>query len=88
MGMVEATGLGWEGRNQQARLAAIFIREQQNATPQALKMQEKKQARAGERLDGGYHYIKLARMAYYVNKDAYLDALADDIADLESAHKG
>jgi len=51
-------------------------------------MQEKKQARAGERLDGGYHYIKLARMAYYVNKDAYLDALADDIADLESAHKG
>src|SRR5690554_3988119 len=29
MGMVEATGLGWEGRNQQARLAALYIRERQ-----------------------------------------------------------
>ena len=90
MGMVEATGLGWEGRNQQARLAALYIRKQQDGDAGARKMQQKKRSQAGERLDGGYHYIKLARMAYYVNKDAYLNALAEDIAELESdsADKG
>ncbi|SFR65935.1 Predicted flavoprotein CzcO associated with the cation diffusion facilitator CzcD [Marinobacter daqiaonensis] len=83
MGMIEATGLGWEGRNQQARLVALFIREQQRGTAAATALRHKKKAHAGERLDGGYDYIKLARMAYYVNKDAYLDALASHIADLE-----
>jgi len=84
MGMVEATGLGWEGRNQQARLAALYIRKQQGGAAGAGRIQQKKREHAGERLDGGYNYIKLARMAYYVNKDAYLDALAEDIAELES----
>jgi cation diffusion facilitator CzcD-associated flavoprotein CzcO len=88
MGMVEATGLGWEGRNQQARLAALYIREQQKGSQAAVALRQKKQARAGERLDGGYNYIKLARMAYYVNKDAYLDALAEDIAALEPESEG
>lgn len=88
MGMVEATGLGWEGRNQQARLAALYIREQQKGSQAANALRQKKQAQAGERLDGGYNYIKLARMAYYVNKDAYLDALAEDIAALEPAAEG
>lgn len=80
MGMIEATGLGWEGRNQQARLASLFIRDLQEGAPAARALQEKKRNHAGERLDGGYDYIKLARMAYYVNKDAYLDALAEEIA--------
>lgn len=84
MGMVEATGLGWEGRNQQARLAALYVRKQQEGSAGARQFQKKKREKAGERLDGGYNYIKLARMAYYVNKDAYLDALAGDIAELES----
>jgi cation diffusion facilitator CzcD-associated flavoprotein CzcO len=84
MGMVEATGLGWEGRNQQARLAALYVRKRQEGAAGARQMQQKKRDHAGERLDGGYNYIKLARMAYYVNKDAYLDALAEDIAELES----
>jgi hypothetical protein len=88
MGMVEATGLGWEGRNQQARLAALYIREQQKGSQAAVALRQKKQARAGGRLDGGYNYIKLARMAYYVNKDAYLDALAEDIAALEPESEG
>ncbi|MDO3720839.1 NAD(P)-binding domain-containing protein [Marinobacter sp. chi1] len=88
MGMVEATGLGWEGRNQQARLASLFIREQQRGSAAAADLCQKKKTRAGERLDGGYNYIKLARMAYYVNKDAYLDSLARHIADLEPSSKG
>ncbi|MDO6824821.1 NAD(P)/FAD-dependent oxidoreductase [Marinobacter sp. 1_MG-2023] len=88
MGMIEATGLGWEGRNQQARLASLFIREKQRGSAAATDLCQKKKTRAGERLDGGYNYIKLARMAYYVNKDAYLDSLARHIADLETDSKG
>ena len=83
MGMIEATGLGWEGRNQQARLAALFIREQQRGSAAASELRVRKKHHATERLDGGYRYIKLARMAYYVNKDAYLDALRDHIRALE-----
>lgn len=88
MGMVEATGLGWEGRNQQARLAALYIREQQKGTAAANALRQRKKEKAGERLDGGYNYIKLARMAYYVNKDAYLDTLAEHIAELDTNQKG
>lgn len=87
MGMVEATGLGWEGRNQQARLAALYIRERQRNSVAARTLAELKKDNAGERLDGGYRYIKLARMAYYVNKDAYLEALAQHIGDLENVGK-
>ncbi|MFC4257539.1 flavin-containing monooxygenase [Marinobacter lacisalsi] len=88
MGMVEATGLGWEGRNQQARLAALYIRERQKGSAAAEALRQLKKEKAGERLDGGYNYIKLARMAYYVNKDAYLDTLADHIAELQTDDKG
>ncbi|MDI9243732.1 NAD(P)-binding domain-containing protein [Marinobacter sp. CHS3-4] len=88
MGMVEATGLGWEGRNQQARLAAMYIRKKQNNASGAHALDRKKREQAGQRLDGGYNYIKLARMAYYVNKDAYLEALAEDITELETSDEG
>lgn len=88
MGMVEATGLGWEGRNQQARLAAMYIREKQKGTAAAEALRQQKKEKAGDRLDGGYNYIKLARMAYYVNKDAYLDTLAEHIAELQADDKG
>ncbi|MGB5878277.1 MAG: hypothetical protein WBG84_13065 [Psychrobacter nivimaris] len=43
-----------------------------------------KRKRAGKTLDGGYDYIKLARMAYYVNKDEYLETLSKHIAELET----
>ncbi|MFN3581755.1 MAG: flavin-containing monooxygenase [Pseudomonas sp.] len=85
MGMIEAAGLGWEGRNQQARLVALFIREQQRNSAAAARFRQIKQERAGVNLDGGYDYIKLARMAYYVNKDAYLQALRTHIDELQGA---
>lgn len=84
MGMVEAAGLGWEGRNQQARLVALYIKQRQQNTAAAQQFNEVKRARSGINLDGGYHYIKLARMAYYVNKDEYLATLAEHIAQLEN----
>ena len=84
MGMIEAAGLGWEGRNQQARLAALYIHQRQQCSPAALQFAETKRQQATSNLDGGYDYIKLARMAYYVNKDAYLAALNQHITALEA----
>jgi len=84
MGMIEAAGLGWEGRNQQAKLVALYIHEQQQGSAAAKAFKQIKQERAGVNLDGGYEYIKLARMAYYVNKHAYLQALKTHIDELEA----
>lgn len=85
MGMIEATGLGWEGRNQQARLVALYLHHRQAGSQAVAALDQARQNRAGERLDGGYRYIKLARMAYYVNKEVYLAALYRHIAELEQA---
>tara|TARA_R110000764_G_scaffold29470_1_gene68998 strand:+ start:20672 stop:22000 length:1329 start_codon:yes stop_codon:yes gene_type:complete len=84
MGMIEAAGLGWEGRNLQARLAALYIHQRQQCSAAALQFAETKRQKAATNLDGGYNYIKLARMAYYVNKDAYLKALHQHIGELEA----
>jgi cation diffusion facilitator CzcD-associated flavoprotein CzcO len=83
MGMIEATGLGWEGRNQQARLVALYIRQRLAGSAAASRFDQLKRDRCGQALDGGYRYIKLPRMAYYVNKDVYLAALAGHIGELE-----
>src|SRR5690554_8058221 len=93
MGMIEATGLGWEGGNQQARLVALYLHHRQAGSQAVVQVErhqtglldQARQNRAGERLDGGYRYIKLARMAYYVNKEVYLAALHRHIAELEQA---
>src|SRR5690606_41140132 len=84
-GMIEATGLGWEGRNQQARLVALYLHHRQAGSQAVAALDQARQNRAAERLDGGYRYIKLARMAYYVNKEVYLAALHRHIAELEQA---
>ncbi len=84
MGMIEAAGLGWEGRNQQARLVALYIRRHQQNAEAAKAFDTIKRERAGVTLDGGYDYIKLPRMAYYVNKDEYLKTLAEHITELQS----
>ena len=84
MGMIEAAGLGWEGRNLQARLTALYIHQHRQGSAQAASFAATKRQQASTNLDGGYDYIKLARMAYYVNKDAYLDALHQHITELEA----
>ncbi len=82
MGMIEATGLGWEGRNQQARLAAGYLRHREAGTAAAGYFDRLRRERATERVDGGYDYLELARMAYYVNKEAYLAELAGHLESL------
>lgn len=76
MGMIEATGLGWEGRNKQAELAALFIRGLAEGVPEAQRLREAKARLAADRIDGGYAYLDLERMAYYVHKDSYRSAVA------------
>lgn len=70
IGMIEASGIGWQGRYEQAELMARYFRAQADGAPAA---QAFTRAKAGPPpdLSGGYRYLKLERMAYYVNKDVY-----------------
>lgn len=84
MGMVEAAGLGWEGRNEQAEMVALYIHQLSAGKASASKIRKLKKQQAGRRMDGGYHYLKLERMAYYVSKDEYRSAVLRNIRLLKS----
>jgi cation diffusion facilitator CzcD-associated flavoprotein CzcO len=81
LGMVEASGLGWQGRYEQAELVARYFKGLDSGSAPALAL---KAAKAGPPpdLSGGYRYLKLQRMAYYVNKDAYRQAVRQAAARL------
>ncbi len=74
LGMIEAAGIGWQGRYEQAELVARFIRACQNNSPEAQRFKQTKRAPLPN-LSGGFRYLKLERMAYYVHKDSYLALL-------------
>lgn len=82
LGMVEASGLGWQGRDEQAELVALYIRQLQAGSPAALALRQTIREQAGQRLDGGYQYLELERMAYYVHKDSYRKRIASHTAAL------
>lgn len=82
MGMVEATGLGWQGRAEQAEMVALYIKGLQQKQPAALALKALKAKASGADLDGGYHYLKLDRMAYYVNKDVYRGKVKRHVQDM------
>ncbi len=82
LGMVEASGLGWQGRADQAEMVARYLAGLQGEAAADLRARKK----AGfERATGGMDYIKLPRMAYYVDKATYLKALHREINALEGA---
>ncbi len=72
MGMIEASGLGWQGRFEQAELVALYLKGLAARHPAALRLQREKQVRWAQRVDGGFAYLALDRMAYYVHKASYL----------------
>lgn len=78
LGLIEATGIGWQGRFEQARLMGRYIAGLAKKKPSALRFKKKK---AGKNPDmtGGYTYLKLARMSYYVNKDTYRNIVSKEI---------
>lgn len=75
MGMVEASGLGWQGRYEQAEMVALYLKRLAARHPAALALQREKRERFAAREDGGFKYLKLDRMAYYVHKASYLKAV-------------
>ncbi|CAE6927111.1 Monooxygenase [Ectopseudomonas oleovorans] len=82
LGMVEASGLGWQGRDEQAELVSLYIRQLQAGSPAAQALRRTIRAQACQRLDGGYQYLQLERMAYYVHKDSYRRRIAEHSAAL------
>jgi len=76
LGMVEASGLGWQGRYEQAEMVAEYLNGVHNNTAVAAELHHEKSA-GFERVTGGVNYIKLPRMAYYVDKATYRKAVTD-----------
>ena len=81
LGMIEASGIGWQGRYEQAELVASYLLARRDHPAKAAAFEERV---AGPRpdLSGGYHYLGIERMAYYVNKDAYRRAVRAEIEEL------
>lgn len=79
MGMVEAAGLGWQGRDDQAQLLAKVIKTQQTEPQAAQVFFEKVRSHAADRIDGGLNYLALERMSFYVHKGDYLKALRTEM---------
>ena len=57
-------------------MVALYIRQLRDGKASAAALQNRIRQFGGERLDGGYNYLKLERMAYYVHKDSYRKAEA------------
>lgn len=84
LGMVESSGLGWQGRYEQAELVAALIRLA-TVDPAAAQTYRSALAAAPPDVTGGYRYQKIGRMSYYVNKHAYLTALRGQTATVTAA---
>ncbi|TXI61785.1 MAG: NAD(P)/FAD-dependent oxidoreductase [Limnohabitans sp.] len=81
LGMVEASGLGWQGRYEQAELVARYFKGLDSGSAAAQRFDTLRQGPSPD-LSGGYRYLQLERMAYYVNKDAYRAAVREATATL------
>ncbi|GAW54861.1 flavin-containing monooxygenase [Nocardioides sp. PD653] len=81
LGMIEASGIGWQGRYEQAELVASYLRARRT-NPGAADALDGRAAGPRPDLSGGYHYLGLERMSYYVNKDAYRHAVRSEIGRL------
>ncbi|MDF1717253.1 MAG: NAD(P)-binding domain-containing protein [Antarcticimicrobium sp.] len=82
LGMVEASGLGWQGRHEQAEMVARYIAGLRDGTTEAKTLQREK-AKGFDRATGGMAYLDLPRMAYYVDKATYRKAVTGWIARLK-----
>lgn len=81
MGMIEASGIGWQGRFEQARMLAAYLASDESA---ASAFRARVTGQQWPDTTGGYHYLGLDRMSYYVNKDAYRSAVRTATRSLEA----
>jgi len=84
LGMVEATGLGWQGRFNQSDLVAGFILAGERDPDRAEELWARVNGPKPD-LFAGYNYRQLDRLPYYVNKDAYRKAIREHLALLGEA---
>lgn len=75
MGMIEASGIGWQGRYEQAELIATYLDALEHHPERAAAFRRRVRSEPWPDLSGGYRYLALERMSYYVNKDAYRRAV-------------
>ncbi|MFN3338076.1 MAG: flavin-containing monooxygenase [Dietzia sp.] len=88
LGMLEASGIGWQGRYEQADLLARYLAARRDPSAAGRAAAEAvDRGRRGPRPDltGGYRYLGLDRMAYYVNKTAYRDAVTSLLSEMRAA---
>ncbi|MFE7197536.1 flavin-containing monooxygenase [Microbacterium oxydans] len=83
MGMIEASGIGWQGRYEQAELLAAYLSAAEEDPTRAARFRRRVTETPWPDVTGGYHYLGLDRMAYYVNKDAYRAAVRREKGALE-----
>ena len=76
MGMVEAAGLGWQGRDEQAKLVAQYLYHKRAHNDVAEIFEQAIKEHYQDRFTGGLRYLQLDRMAYYVHKETYLAQLS------------
>jgi Flavin-binding monooxygenase-like len=82
MGMLEASGIGWQGRYEQAELIAAYLSALSERLGAASDFRRRVSDDKWPDLTGGYKYLGLERMSYYVNKDAYRRAVRESITAL------
>lgn len=73
VGMVEALGIGWQGRYEQAELVAMYIKQRESKSQSYVKFNNMKHKPID--LSGNIKYLKLDRMSYYVHKPTYLNEI-------------
>jgi hypothetical protein len=81
LGMIEAAGIGWEGRAEQSRLVAAYINGLAAKKPSALAFRSRKEGKNPD-MSGGYKYLALERMSYYVHKETYRNLIRKNAAAL------
>lgn len=81
MGMIEASGIGWQGRYEQGELMAKYFKALAEGKAAAMEFKKLKSG-ANPDMSGGYRYLKLERMAYYVHKDTYRNMIRSTSARL------
>lgn len=81
LGMLEAAGIGWQGRADQAEMVVRFLKAVETGHPGADKVRAAKAGGATD-LSGGFSYLKLDRMSFYVHKDTFLKTLRKHLKQL------
>lgn len=82
LGLIEATGIGWQGRYDQCELVARYIKNKEDKNESVVQKFEKEKIKNDIDLTNGMKYLKLDRMAYYVHKETYMNTVKNKINEL------